>query len=47
MSAGSALPRLKRHGKISQIHCKKPYGKPMLERTARANINKSAMRARV
>ena len=31
----------------SQIHCKKPKGKPMPRRTARANARKSAVRAAV
>jgi IS5 family transposase len=30
----------------SQIHCKKPKGKPMPRRTARANARKSAVRSR-
>ena len=38
---------LERNGKISQIHRKKPRGKPMPRRTARANAKKSAVRARV
>lgn len=38
---------LKRQGRISRIHRKKPRGKPMPERTAKANAVKSAVRARV
>ena len=38
---------LEKHGKVSQIHRKKPRGKPMPKRTARANAKKSAVRARV
>ena len=38
---------LKRQGRISRIHRKKPRGKPMPERTAKANAAKSAVRARV
>lgn len=34
-------------GKVSHIHRKKPRGKPMSRRTARANAAKSAVRARV
>lgn len=34
-------------GKVSRIHRKKPKGKPMPKRTARANAAKSAVRARV
>jgi hypothetical protein len=34
-------------GKRSQIHRRKPAGKPMPKRTARANAKKSAVRARV
>jgi IS5 family transposase len=33
--------------KVSRIHRKKPRGKPMPERTAKANARKSAIRARV
>ena len=35
------------HGKRSQIHRKKPKGKPMSKRTAKANAKKSKVRARV
>lgn len=38
---------LKRQGRISRIHRRKPRGKPMAERTARANAAKSRVRARV
>ena len=38
---------LVRIGKVSRIHRKKPKGKPMPRRTARANAAKSAVRARV
>jgi IS5 family transposase len=38
---------LKRQGRISRIHRKKPRGKPMPERTATANAAKSKVRARV
>ncbi len=38
---------LERYGKVSQIHRKKPRGKPMPKRTARANARKAAVRARV
>lgn len=38
---------LKRQGKVSRIHRKKPRGKPMPERTAKANAAKSKVRARV
>ena len=34
-------------GKVSQIHRKKPAGKPMPKRTAKANAKKSKVRARV
>jgi IS5 family transposase len=34
-------------GKVSRIHRRKPKGKPMPKRTARANAKKSAVRARV
>jgi IS5 family transposase len=34
-------------GRISHIHRKKPKGKPMAERTRKANAKKSAVRARV
>ena len=34
-------------GKTSRIHQRKPQGKPMPKRTARANARKSAIRARV
>lgn len=34
-------------GKVSQIHRKKPAGKPMSKRTAKANAKKSKVRARV
>ncbi len=39
--------RLRRQGRVSRIHRKKPRGKPMPERTARANAAKSKVRARV
>ena len=38
---------LKRMGRVSRIHRRKPRGKPMPERTARANAAKSRIRARV
>ena len=38
---------LRRNGKVSRIHRKKPRGKPMPERTAKANAVKSKIRARV
>lgn len=38
---------LRRNGKVSRIHRKKPRGKPMPERTAKANAVKSKVRARV
>lgn len=38
---------LKRQDRISRIHRRKPRGKPMPERTARANAAKSKVRARV
>ena len=38
---------LKRHSRVSRIHRKKPRGKPMPERTAKANAAKSKVRARV
>lgn len=38
---------LKSAGRVSRIHRKKPRGRPMSERTARANAAKSAVRARV
>jgi IS5 family transposase len=38
---------LKRQGRVSRIHRKKPRGRPMPERTARANAAKSKVRARV
>lgn len=38
---------LRRLGKVSRIHRRKPRGKPMPERTAHANAKKSAVRARV
>jgi len=38
---------LKAHGKTSQIHRKKPKGRPMTERTRKANARKSKVRARV
>lgn len=38
---------LKAIGKVSRIHRKKPKGKPMPRRTARANAAKSAVRSRV
>ena len=34
-------------GKVSRIHQKKPKGKPMAERTRKANARKSKVRARV
>jgi IS5 family transposase len=38
---------LKTIGRVSRIHRKKPAGKPMPTRTARANAGKSAIRARI
>jgi IS5 family transposase len=38
---------LKRQGRVSRIHRRKPRGRPMPERTARANAAKSKVRARV
>jgi len=38
---------LKRQGRVSRIHRKKPRGKPMPERTAKANAAKSKIRPRV
>jgi len=38
---------LKRMGRVSRIHRKKPRGKPMPARTAKANAAKSTVRARV
>ena len=38
---------LKTIGRVSRIHHKKPAGKPMPTRTARANAGKSAVRARI
>ncbi|MFV3077224.1 IS5 family transposase [Niveispirillum fermenti] len=38
---------LREAGKVSHIHVKKPKGKPMSDRTARANARKSAIRAKV
>ena len=38
---------LKRQGRVSRIHRKKPRGRPVPERTARANAAKSKVRARV
>lgn len=38
---------LKRQGRVSRIHRKKPRGKPMPERIAKANAAKSKVRARV
>ena len=38
---------LKPQGRVSRIHRKKPRGKPMPERTAKANAAKSKVRARV
>ena len=38
---------LKRQSRVSRIHRKKPRGKPMPERTAKANAAKSRIRARV
>lgn len=38
---------LKRQSRVSRIHRKKPRGKPMPERTAKANAARSKVRARV
>ena len=38
---------LKSIGRVSRVHRKKPRGKPMLARTARANAARSTVRARV
>ena len=38
---------IKRQSKVSRIHRKKPSGRPMPERTAKANAVKSKVRARV
>ncbi len=38
---------LEKNGKVSRIHRKKPRGRPMAERTAKANARKSKVRARV
>lgn len=38
---------LKRMGRVSRIHRKKPQGKPMPARTASANAARSTIRARV
>ncbi|MEQ8964871.1 MAG: IS5 family transposase [Azospirillaceae bacterium] len=38
---------LERLGKVSRIHRRKPRGKPMPRRTARANARKSAVRAHI
>lgn len=38
---------LRRQGKVSRIHRRKPTGRPMPERTAKANAAKSTVRARV
>lgn len=38
---------LKRQGRVSRIHRRKPRGRPMPERTAKANAAKSKVRARV
>lgn len=38
---------LRRQGKVSRIHRRKPKGRPMPERTAKANAAKSKVRARV
>ena len=38
---------LKRQSRVSRIHRRKPRGKPMPERTAKANAAKSRIRARV
>ena len=38
---------MEKNGFISQVHRKKPKGKPMAERTSRANGRKSKIRARV
>jgi transposase, IS5 family len=38
---------LRRQSKVSRIHRRKPRGKPMPERTAKANAAKSKVRARV
>ena len=38
---------LKTIGRVSRVHARKPRGKPMTARTARANAAKSAIRARI
>jgi len=38
---------MERHGFVSQVHRKKPKGRPMPERTSKANGRKSKVRARV
>jgi len=38
---------LRRQGRVSRIHRRKPRGKPIPERTAKANAAKSTVRARV
>jgi transposase, IS5 family len=38
---------LRRQGKVSRVHRRKPRGRPMPERTAKANAAKSKVRARV
>jgi transposase, IS5 family len=38
---------LRKNGFVSRIHRKKPHGRPMPERTRRANAKKSAIRSRV
>jgi len=38
---------LRRQGRVSRIHRRKPRGRPMPERTAKANAAKSKVRARV
>ena len=35
------------NGFTSRVHCKKPTGRPMAERTRRANARKSAVRSRI
>jgi IS5 family transposase len=38
---------MEKHGFVSQVHRKKPKGKPMSERTSKANGRKSKVRAKV
>jgi transposase, IS5 family len=38
---------LERHGRVSSIHRNKPRGRPMPERTTKANAAKSSVQARV